>query len=326
MSYRHRGFTLVELLVVIAIIGILIALVLPAVQMAREAARRTECKNNLHQMGVALQLHHDTKGTFPPGITVAPGVSHFNALSTHAHLLPFMEQNNVEITIDYTRGYNHANNATARNAIIPGFICPSDTFVIATSLGGPNNYYVNYGTGIVYGLPGEDGDPGFTHPPPDGVLFKGSSLTFGEILDGSSNTAAFCEKRSGDGSNTKVTEWSDMFAPGTYPNTADEALANVMAINVNDLSKQGFSAIGAPWLRAYHSTTIYHHVAPPNGRSAMYPPGRIMSTASSAHGDGVNLALCDASVRYVSQYVNLAVWRATGSRHGGETQTVNHVK
>ncbi len=91
-----------------------------------------------------------------------------------------------------------------------------------------------------------------------------------------------------------------------------------MAVDVNDVSKQGFSNIGAPWIRGYHSTTTYYHVNVPNGRSCMYPSSRIMTTASSNHTGGVNVAMMDGSTKFVSQTVDLTAWRAVGTRDGGE--------
>jgi hypothetical protein len=86
------------------------------------------------------------------------------------------------------------------------------------------------------------------------------------------------EKIKGDGSNGISTEESDTFQPGTYPGTPDQAYADCLAVNVTDLSKQGYSNVGAPWIYSYHSTSRYYHVSPPNGRSCMYPPGRIATT------------------------------------------------
>src|ERR1700704_1333018 len=103
LSHR-RGFTLVELLVVIAIIGVLVALLLPAVQAAREAARRIKCQNNLKQIGIGLHNYHDTIGCFPPGATKS------NTTSWHVHVLPFMEQKNLYDQFDFSAGAYTSNN------------------------------------------------------------------------------------------------------------------------------------------------------------------------------------------------------------------------
>jgi prepilin-type processing-associated H-X9-DG protein len=94
--------------------------------------------------------------------------------------------------------------------------------------------------------------------------------------------------------------------------------ADCYNFNIFDLSKQGRSDVGAPWLQGYHSTTIYFHVDTPNKRSCMYPGGRIATTANSSHIDGVNVTLCDGSVRFVTNNISLATWRAAGSIAQGE--------
>jgi prepilin-type processing-associated H-X9-DG protein len=149
-------------------------------------------------------------------------------------------------------------------------------------------------------------------------MIRNFRISPAEVTDGLSHTAALAERRLGDGSNNVSTENSDSYLPGTYPADADEALRDCNAMNAADLSKQSLSDIGMPWIRAYHSTTMYFHGSTPNGRSCMFPPGRIMTTASSLHPGGVNLLLCDGSSQFVSDDVALATWRALGSRNGGE--------
>ncbi|MFO0900779.1 MAG: DUF1559 domain-containing protein [Pirellulales bacterium] len=317
MVLRRRGFTLVELLVVIAIIGILIALLLPAVQAAREAANRIACTNNLKQLGLAMHNHHTTHKKLPPGNATAKGIEPFKGMSVHVRLLPFMEQQNVYQMIDVTKAYDDPKNQLALMTQVASFRCPSEEDVLPKEAGGRNSYYCNQGTNVIFGLPAP-GTPNETMPPPNGVFFQNSETTFASIKDGTSNTAAFSEKRLGDGSNGVSTVESDTFQPGTYPNNADEALSQCAACDVLDLGKQRISNVGVPWIWAYHSTTMYWHAIPPNGRSCMFPPGRVTTTAGSSHGGGVNLLLCDGSVRFVSDAINLQAWRAYGTRAGKE--------
>ncbi len=311
MRSRRSGFTLIELLVVIAIIAVLVALLLPAVQQAREAARRTQCRNNIKQLGIALATYEESYSAFPPANT--------NNLSMNARLLPQLDMNNIFEQIDFNVAYNNASNAVAMNSIVPGFLCPSDLDQLPGALGARNNYYANTGTEIIYTLPSPTvGGTNYGMPFPNGIIIQGTSIRIRDITDGASNTAAFSERVKGDGSNGVSTPKSDTYQPGTYPGTADQALADCMAVNTNDLSKQGYSNSGAPWLQPYHSTTMYFHVAPPNTRSCMFPPGRIMTTPSSFHTGGVSLALCDGSVRFISDSIDLSLWRALGTRAGNE--------
>jgi prepilin-type N-terminal cleavage/methylation domain-containing protein len=123
---RKTGFTLVELLVVIAIIGILVALLLPAVQAAREAARTTSCKNNLHQIGLALHNFHDTNGTFPSGWAANPGPEDGPGWGWLARTMSMMEANNLHDSIDRSLPISDPVNQPYREQVIPNFLCPSD--------------------------------------------------------------------------------------------------------------------------------------------------------------------------------------------------------
>jgi prepilin-type N-terminal cleavage/methylation domain-containing protein/prepilin-type processing-associated H-X9-DG protein len=310
MSRHRSGFTLVELLVVIAIIGVLVALLLPAVQAAREAARRSSCNNNLKQLAIAIHNYHDTYNMFPFGGASGHG--------QHSRLLPYIEQKNVYDLINYSVSVNNALNDVPRNTKIATFLCPSDPDQLPAALGGRNNYYANMGTNIMYTTT-DTSHPNYGKPRFNGAFMSDEITTgFRDILDGTSNTAMFSEKNKGDGTNGVSTPDSDTYRPGTYPDTADAALADCLAVDVTDLSKQGNSNVGAPWMSSSHSVSQYWHVLPPNSRSCMYPSLRISTTAFSRHPGGVQMALCDGSVRFVSQTINLATWRALGTRAGKE--------
>jgi len=311
MPNKRHGFTLVELLVVIAIIGILVALLLPAVQAAREAGRRMSCSNNLKQMSLAVHNYHDTHHGFP--------YAYQQSLSLHSRILPFMEQSTIYDLIDTNVGWNNPLNAVVKNVPVKSFLCPSDVDKLPLTLGGRNNYYGNMGTTILYQAPSTNPSNGnFGFAPHNGAFSASVSVRFADVLDGTSNTALFAEKNKGDGSNGLSSPESDTFQPGTYPATADQAMADCLAVNVLDLSKQGYSNVGAPWLQPYHSTTVYYHVLPPGTRSCMYPPGRIATTAGSRHPGVVGVALCDGSVRFVAKSIDLRVWRAVGTRDSGD--------
>ena len=306
MKRSRSGFTLVELLVVIAIIGILVALLLPAVQAAREAGRRTSCSNNLKQLATAIHEYHDIHEMFPFG-----GMS---GHSQHTRLLPFIEQKGVFSQINFSVSVNNTFHDVPRNTKINAFLCPSDPDKLPIALGGRNNYYANMGTNIMYTTT-DPSHPNFGRPPFNGA-FSSDHITTGlrDILDGTSSTALFSEKNKGDGTNGYSTPESDTFRPGTYPDTADGAMNDCMAIDVNDLSKQGNSNVGAPWMSSSHSVTQYWHVLTPNTRSCMYPSLRIATTANSRHPNGVQMALCDGSVRFVTDAIDVRTWRALGTR------------
>lgn len=306
---RRAGFTLIELLVVIAIIAILIALLLPAVQQAREAARRTQCKNHLKQIGLAIHNYHDVYLCMP----MADVDGTVNPVSAHARILPFMDQVPLYNEVNFNVPYDHANNSVVRNKELAVYRCPSDPTTLPASIGGRNNYYWNAGSGIVMYATGTSGQPA-----PNGVIYHNSKIPFAKVTDGLSNTAAMSEKLTGDGSNGMSSPKTDTFRPGTYPNTPDEATQQCNATDVTDLTKQGYSNVGGPWLQQYHSTNQYNHVLPPNGRSCMFPPGRIATTANSQHVGGVHLLLCDGTVKFISDNLDLATWRNLGSINGGE--------
>ena len=313
MSQKRSAFTLVELLVVIAIIGILVALLLPAVQFARETARRMQCSNHLRQFGVAMHTYHDTMKVLPAGIDS-------QSMSTHAYLLPFMEYSNVHRLIDFSVKWNHVNNTAARGTKVPVFNCPSDREDMLMKGWAGTNYRANQGSGILFGGTAVT-TPGATNygiPAPNGVFYNGSWLSLGMINDGTSNTAAFSEHIRGDSDNTIANDRMDTFGPKTQPQTPDQAYLDCKNLNWLDLQFQNVSDVGIPWLEGYHSTSIYYHVGPPNTRSCMYPPGKIATTANSNHPGGVNMMLCDGSVRFVRNTIAQATWQAMGTRAGGE--------
>src|SRR5262249_20048797 len=190
MTKRPRsGFTLIELLVVIAIIGVLIALLLPAVQSAREAARRIECTNNLKQIGIALHNYHDVLGSLPWGVghEAMPGSPDGGQFwSALALALPFMEQLPLHnaINFDLTAWVSFPENDTVKSTRIGLFLCPADPDRL-TNPQGHTNYAANFGTIPITFYPGSNGVFG---PVPETRIVR-----LGDITDGTSNTVAFGE-------------------------------------------------------------------------------------------------------------------------------------
>src|SRR4051812_37261118 len=193
----RRGFTLIELLVVIAIIAVLIALLLPAVQAAREAARRSQCVNNLKQLGLAIQNYIDVHGTFPPtgsAVGNAATAASTNDFSMKMRILPNLEQQNLYNGWNQAFGYNIAQNGTASAVKVNTFLCPSDPTVVARGMSNfPNHDFgdCNYGNniGICLTLNGNNFDgPAYVL----GTSY-GGVVTPASIADGMSNTAIFSE-------------------------------------------------------------------------------------------------------------------------------------
>lgn len=336
----RRGFTLVELLVVIAIIGVLVALLLPAVQAAREAARRMSCQNNLKQIGLAVHNHESALQRLPTGSESRPfpgAPTHpynFYRWSTLAHLTPYLEQTNVYNTVDldtplYPPTYQITpQNAIAASTIVPLFLCPSDqqqpvsrfTDSNGTEYNwGPTNYAGNAGSGI-------DGGTGYKT---DGVFFINSKIRFADITDGTTNTVMFSESILGQGPEVSTDASAMKFTTdykyaGTAPLT-DSACASATLFNQSN--RRGFS-----WVNGEYRCTMYNHYYTPNQKifdclGVNFSPdlnelysGVGWRAARSFHAGGiVNVTLVDGSVRTVTSSIDPLVWRALSTRRGGET-------
>jgi prepilin-type N-terminal cleavage/methylation domain-containing protein len=319
MSKRRSAFTLIELLVVIAIIAVLVGLLLPAVQKTREAANRMSCQNNLKQMCLALHNYHDAFRAFPMGRSTPKAIGQPNtSFSVHSRLLPFMEQNNVYVTINFSDLDNAPENLLAYGTNIKTFQCPSDSYQHNVPQGtGYTNYRANEGSSIWYGVPGYPFPQNV--PQANGPFFINTVFHIADITDGTSNTAAFCEKMVGDYSNAVITRQTDMYGVFVVPASQDDAITKCASVDTTNLANQILSNSGGPWLLGSRTTTTYDHSAPPFALSCLFPlVSCFTSPANSNHLGGVNLSLCDGSVRFVNASISLATWQAVGSMNGGE--------
>lgn len=308
MSHSRRGFTLIELLVVIAIIGVLIALLLPAVQAAREAARRAQCTNNLKQIALAMHNYIDSKGTLPAAQYLSNG---FSAL---AMALPYLEQQPLFNALNTSFMTDAPQNTTAAMSEISSLLCPSDFPNRLPARGAATNYMANKGKQVMWLTPFMG--PNASLPSPDGAFFAESAVRFAEFTDGTSNTAFFSERCKADGSNAIISPLEDVFLHLGAPTTPHEAFTLCRELDISTFATQFPFFMGAPWLHGQHS---YQHSSPPNGRSCgFFTVLRATMPPSSRHPGGVNLAMGDGSVRFVKQTINLDTWRAVGTRAGGE--------
>ncbi|HWE38097.1 MAG TPA: DUF1559 domain-containing protein [Isosphaeraceae bacterium] len=344
---RRGGFTLIELLVVIAIIGVLIGLLLPAVQMAREAARKTQCSNNLKQIGLALNNYHTTYNCFP-GAYAARNISGqlqpiFGSWSPQTMLLPFMEQAVLHDALNFSLisfgalGSGAEAQVTGVTTKISTFLCPSSPLPIGTLLNKTmpgNSYFASTGSSLqFYGNIG----PGS----PNGLfMLQGPPIGFASIPDGSTNTVAFSEWRMGDFRQDKLSVPQDVINVNQFPQGTswNEQQLNMSAGAAGFLqwltvcagaapgtlnTSNNMSFIGQGWYQGMFGWSLGNTLLAPNptypnclcqSRSGTDFDGPGMFGMSSYHPGGANVLLADGSVRMVKQTTQREVIWRIGSR------------
>ena len=328
-----KGFTLVELLVVIAIIGTLVGLLLPAVQAARETARRSSCSNNLTQLGLGIHNHFDAKGALPLTATAAPTATaaqitsswnlNYTLLSAHCMILPFIEQQSIYSVIDPAQnGSWHHDNARFGRVRVPTFLCPSADNSNANAASCPGN---NYGWST-----GSSTHSHFYKAPDshNGMFNPVKALKFKDVTDGLSKTLMAAEFLGGKGTGEFPYDLAGVGnSPGgsIWPEAAFittsqlQTLASATASSTN-------GATGRYWSRGLPTQTVLNTVAPPNWLAptmANSIGGWVtdcalsVSPPRSMHGGGVNAVMADGAVVFIPDSVDILLFQQLGNRKDG---------
>jgi len=278
MKRDRSGFTLVELLVVIAIIGVLVALLLPAVQAAREAARRSSCSNNLKQIGLSLHNYHDTYLSFPPGWIDTDGVGS-NSGRLHAwstFILPFMEENNIyeNIAVDFGSATSPAN-VNGAGATIDGYRCPSSILPDTDHNGyGTTNYNCSIGNGW------QNQDFG-------GVFRGNSKIKFRDITDGSNNTIMVAEVEGPSNTQDGFPVWCQVDNAGSETKFAVSSYGNAGVFINKEITSSGCT---------------HNHCD---------------ESWASRHPGGAQFTFADASVHFLTETIDTNVFQNLGRRNDG---------
>lgn len=321
----RRAFTIVELLVVIAIVAILMGLILVGVQGARESARRTQCIDNLRQMGLGMQAFHAAERMYPPGSK--------NATSFLVFMLPYVGETTLFENFHEQLPWNDVLNQPLRAGHVPLYTCPSDplTYIQAADGSRCTSYAGNYGSGAQkYHLNGmfryyhrKDNNT------PSGGRFP---IRDGDVRDGLSQTVAISEQLVAtltpingfygkDGNMDHRRLVFNLHPAMQAPHQLDAFADSCAALDISGLGFHNMDR-GRPWVWGTFMFTLYNHVLGPNQKSCIN--GSAIQegaySAASLHPGGVNALFADGHVVFVTDEVERSIWRAVGSRDGGESE------
>lgn len=324
---RRRGFTLIELLVVIAIIALLVSLLLPAIQAVREAARKSQCQNNLHQIGVALGNYEGTYKRLPLAAAL-PVNRTFEPYSAHVRLLDFLEQSSLANLVDWNVSSQFTANPTLAQMRIDVYLCPSEVNDRArptpTLTHYPLNYGFNEGTWFIF-------DPQ-TGAVGDGAFHPNRAFRIAEITDGTSNTLAAAEVRAyqpnlwdtGNPSMTGVPPPANPAALAAYYGGTFDSNGHTEWVE-GDVHETGFTTTFVPNTQVPYTvggiTYSIDVTSMRDGESTTLPTYAAV-TARSYHPGMVQVLLLDDVVRAISENIDLGIWRAAGTRSGNEPSSL----
>jgi len=326
-STRRKGFTLVELLVVIAIIAVLIGLLLPAVQSAREAARRSACTNKVKQLGLAFLNHENAKKQFPKyQFQNDPTWNSWTGHGVWTQMLPYMEQSDLYDQIDFSLPFDHGNNINVGRpgrAKIDGFACPSDIPFPDTAWGGIN-YGVSGGATVNCYSTGAANSA-------SGAIVRWFPTKLSELSDGTSETILLAEFLHGDNDGGRLSFERDFTQPLSIATTDFPTPAQVETAGQGcNSTAQGYQVTnaGRMWSAGIPGQCVINTVAPPNwqyvncatGGGFGYAADRNgIFPARSKHPGVVCAAACDGSTRVVADSIDLVTWQRLGARADGQS-------
>lgn len=320
---RSRGFTLIELLVAVTVIGILLGLILPAVQTAREAARRMKCAANLRQIGIAMQSYESAHGMFPPDqlfIRNRPGEpGGVSGLGPHVYLLPYLEQQPLYASVNLAFAFQESvdnpslENRTARHVALDVYLCPSD--------GEPerlNNYRFNRGK--------FDPRPKGVGRPFDGPFSHSVMPRQSLITDGLSRTAFVSERVAGTFGPDEKNLVRDIKTPGGEGTITIESDAQFIPLCLSAKPSIWLPTAGRYWFYTGFLNTAYNHNGSPNDRRPSCIANGFgdwvgtggLSPPRSYHAGGVNVLLGDGHTEWVSDSIDSKTWTALGTYNAGD--------